>query len=53
MPRCNSDLIGDDYYATGTDRVFNSVEWETMYSIISMGASYTPELFDLKMEMNS
>lgn len=43
----------DDYYATGTDRVFNSVDWETMYSIISMGTAYSPELYDLKMEFNS
>ncbi len=43
----------DDYYATGTDRVFNSVEWETMYSIISMGTTYSPELYDLKVEFNS
>lgn len=42
----------DDYYATGTDRVFNSVAWETMYSIVSMGTTYSPELYDLKMEFN-
>lgn len=43
----------DAYYATGTDRVYNSVAWETMYSIVSMGTTYSPELYDLKMEFNS